>query len=281
MNLKHLIPAFLIVALIFIISCGKDPKVVDEPKVTFSNTSVSNITTSKALATAQLNISGNLQVSEQGFVLDTTANPTVSDLKKKSDSLKVGLFSVQINGLTPNTTYYARAYAIGSDGKTFYGDGVSFNVKAIQLEDNFGGGIVVWLDATGRHGIVAAQQGLNFSSEWGCKGIHVPDTKAEIGSGQANTKAILQTCSNSTKAAKFCDTLTHNGFTDWYLPSKDELSLLYQHRDAIGFNNTERWSSTEGDNANSAWAQPFDPTISAPVQLDKSSIHGVRPVRSF
>lgn len=282
MNLKHLIPAFLITALIFVISCGKDPK-VEEPKITFSNTAVSNVTTSKALATTQLSITGNLQVTEQGFVLSTSENPTVNDLKKKSDTLKTGVFSVQINALMPNTKYYARAYAIASDGKTYYGDGVTFDVKAIKLEDNYGGGIVVWLDATGQHGIVAAQQGLNFSSVWGCKGIHVPNTKAEIGSGQANTKAILETCSNSTKAAKFCDTLTHNGFSDWYLPSKDELSLLYEHRVAIGFSSTtERWSSTEGDDANSAWAQSFDPaTGGAQVQLDKSSEHSVRPVRSF
>ncbi|MEO7802012.1 MAG: DUF1566 domain-containing protein [Ginsengibacter sp.] len=280
MKLKHTLPALLIIIL-FVISCGKDPKVVDEPKVTFSNTSVTNVTSSKALITSQLDISGGLQVTEQGFVLGTAANPTVSDLKKKSDTLKTGTYSLQINALLPNTTYYARAYAIASDGKTYYGDDITISVKGIALEDNFGGGIVVWLDATGQHGIVAAQQGLNFSAEWGCKGTHVPGTLAEIGSGQANTNAILKTCSNTTKAAKFCDTLTLNGFKDWYLPSKDELSLLYEHRAAIGFSNTERWSSTEGDNFNSAWAQPFDPTNGAPLQLDKSTVHGVRPVRSF
>ncbi len=280
MNFKLLLPALFVFSLILVISCGKDPKPNDS-KITFSNTAVNNVTTSKALATSQLTVNGNLQVSEQGFVLDTLQNPTVTSIKKKSDSIKVGVYAVQINNLLPNSKYFAKPYAITSDSKIFYGDEVSFNVRAIQLEDNFGGGIVVWLDASGKHGIVAAQQGLNFSSEWGCKGISVPGTKTEIGSGQANTKAILQTCSNTTKAAKFCDTLTHNGFTDWYLPSKDELALLYEHRIAIGFNSiVERWSSSEAD-ANSAWAQPFDPNANTPVLLDKSTSHAVRPVRSF
>ena len=37
-----------------------------------------------------------------------------------------------------------------------------------------------------------------------------------------------------------------NGFTDWYLPSHDELNLLYQNQSVVGgFINKDYWSSTE------------------------------------
>ncbi len=279
MNLKTVLATLFI--MVAIISCSKDSsKVGNAAGITFSNTSVSNVTTSKALASSQVTLTGSLQVQEQGFVLSTAQNPTVSDLKKKSDSLKTGVYVLQINNLEPGTTYYAKPYVITTDGTIYYGEAVTFNIKPIALEANFGGGIIVWLDPTGKHGIVAAQQGLNFASEWGCTGIDVPGTKTEIGSGQENTRLILQTCSNTTKAAKFCDTLHHNGFSDWYLPSKDELALLYAHRKAIGFNTVERWSSSQSD-VNIAWAQSFDSTAGAPVARDKSSVLGVRPVRSF
>ena len=43
-----------------------------------------------------------------------------------------------------------------------------------------------------------------------------------------------------------CYNSTNNGFSDWYLPSKDELNEIYIHRNILGIpSNFVRWSSSE------------------------------------
>ena len=58
-------------------------------------------------------------------------------------------------------------------------------------------------------------------------------------------------------ALQLCETLNRHGHTDWYLPARDELNVLYTNRSAIGgFMTNPYWSSTE-INSNFAWRQDF------------------------
>ena len=58
-------------------------------------------------------------------------------------------------------------------------------------------------------------------------------------------------------AAKLCDDLVLNGYDDWFLPSKDELNMLYQNRNLIGgFTTGYYYSSSESTNY-TAWTQGF------------------------
>lgn len=247
------------------------------PTDTIINAAITNITTSRALASATLNYAGTDSLTEQGFVVSVTQNPTTANKKFKADTMRVGNFTSKFKELLPSTTYYARAYATAGS-RTFYSEQVAFTIKSVKLEDEFGGGIIVWLDSLGQHGIIAAKQGIGLQGMWGCKGKSIPGLKPEIGAGKANTNIIVNACSTDSIAARLCSRLTYNGYSDWYLPSKDELNLLYQHRVAIGYNAVERWSSTESG-ADSAWAQSFD-TGAAEV-VDKATVLGVRPVRYF
>jgi hypothetical protein len=76
--------------------------------------------------------------------------------------------------------------------------------------------------------------------------------------GEANTTAIVADQGVGPYAAYICDTLTAFGYTDWYLPSKDELNAVYlqQYNIEGGFTTTSYWSSTEY-NYSSAWYQNF------------------------
>ncbi len=80
-------------------------------------------------------------------------------------------------------------------------------------------------------------------------------------------------------AKKACDDLDENGYSDWYLPSKEELHQLYLNRSAVGgFSDDGYWSSTEGS-ASGAWGQGFF----GGDQYDGGKSFGwcVRAVRAF
>jgi hypothetical protein len=59
------------------------------------------------------------------------------------------------------------------------------------------------------------------------------------------------------QAKNECRRLNRLGYDDWYLPSKEELNILYMNKDRIGGFNGWYWSSTESSN-NRAWGQNFN-----------------------
>jgi uncharacterized repeat protein (TIGR02543 family) len=129
------------------------------------------------------------------------------------------------------------------------------------------------------------------SKPWGGYGTEVGDGAQgkAVGTGAANTQAIVAEYGNnepdegrSDYAAKLCDDLDYDGFDDWFLPSRDELDLMYQnlHLEGLGgFASAIYWSSSEYD-ANFAWVQSFVDG----VQLDYFKDRGggrVRAARAF
>lgn len=106
-----------------------------------------------------------------------------------------------------------------------------------------------------------------------------------IGTGQANTTAIVTVQGAGTYAAKICDDLVIGDYSDWFLPSQDELDQMYANLHAApygvgGFTaNSFYWSSTEYDLIN-AGEHYF--LSSSGGLLDKAAgIARVRAVRSF
>jgi hypothetical protein len=85
---------------------------------------------------------------------------------------------------------------------------------------------------------------------------------AEVGNGKLNTQNIMDASVQAAvlaAAARYCDRLQYGGYDDWYLPSKNELGLMYMNLkvDGLGgFGAGWYWSSTEAS-TNGAWAQQF------------------------
>jgi len=102
-----------------------------------------------------------------------------------------------------------------------------------------------------------------------------------IGTGQANTANIIAQAGHTTSAAKLCDDLVVGGYSDWFLPSKDELALMYTELKLYnvgGFTSHYYWSSSEL-NSYDAWVQGF---FGVTQNLhNKNYTNSVRCVRAF
>ena len=85
---------------------------------------ISNITSVTATSGGNVTFDGNSPVTARGVCWSTSQNPTTTD-PHTTDGNNLGTFTSNITNLTPNTTYYVRAYATNDIG-TAYGNEVSF-----------------------------------------------------------------------------------------------------------------------------------------------------------
>lgn len=112
--------------------------------------------------------------------------------------------------------------------------------------------------------------------------IDIKGTGTAIGSGKANTAAIIAAQGSSSYAAMVCRNLSMGGFSDWFLPSKDELNLIYQNLKKLNlgkFGAGWYWSSSE-DSYNIAWGQRFSDGVQNNFNY-KNDRYAVRAVRAF
>ena len=102
-----------------------------------------------------------------------------------------------------------------------------------------------------------------------------------IGTGQQNTADIVAQVGNvaATSAAVYCDEYAYGGFSDWFLPSKDELNELYLNQIIIGGFLSSYYSSSSEFSNDAFWFQSFIDGISNVPY--KNNAYYIRPVRSF
>jgi hypothetical protein len=106
-------------------------------------------------------------------------------------------------------------------------------------------------------------------------------TSTAIGTGYANTSAMIAQINLAYAAGTVARAYQGGGKTDWFLPSKDELNQMYLQRDVLGINafgSMYFWSSSE-DDAGRAWRQSFSyGTQNSSTKLGPASVN---PVRAF
>ena len=139
------------------------------------------------------------------------------------------------------------------------------NNSSLAIGDTHQGGIIFYLDGNGG-GLIAAPYDQG-TFEWGCyQSLVTGADGTTIGTGFQNTIDIVNAnCSpnqnpNNLLAANVCANLTLGGYSDWFLPSIDELYEMYITLHVQGLGNFTNflayWSSTELDSDN-AWYCTF------------------------
>lgn len=159
------------------------------------------------------------------------------------------------------------------------GNVISTTDITLAIGDSYQGGIIFWLDTSGKHGLIAATTDQSTGILW-YNGSYTTTNAVRDGvyAGQYNTERIINNQGTGDYAAQLCANYQGGNYGDWYLPSIYELYLMYLQRTAIGGFVGYYWSSTEYDSTN-AWRYYVDGGTSQ--YSNKGLTYTVRAVRAF
>ena len=258
-------------------------------------------------ATTFAQVGINIETPDASAALDitsTTGGLLVPRMTKDErgfiDTPATGLIVYQTDG-TPGFYYFN-----GNNWAAYYSQAevdaliAALDARITALEpavgDVYQGGIVFYILEEGNtgyvagetHGLIAAVADQSDVIQW-YNGSYVTTgaTGTAVGTGSANTDAIIsvQGGTETSYAAGLARAYTDGTYTDWFLPSIDELNLMYSNigqGSSLGnignFADEYYWSSTENDN-DDAWGQNFD--FGGQDFRNKNFTVNVRAVRAF
>ena len=261
-------------------------------------------------ATTFAQVGINIETPDPSAALDitsTTGGLLVPRMTKDDrgfiDTPATGLMIYQTDG-TPGFYYFN-----GTSWEGYYSQAevdaliAALDARITALEpavgDVYQGGVVFYIFveadagyvAGETHGLIAAVADQSSGIQWrnGNTNQTTGATGTAVGTGSANTDAIIlvQGPVATSYAAGLARAYAAGGYTDWFLPSKDELNLMYSNIGQgsllgnIGnFDDDYYWSSTEHDYSN-AWYMHFDAELAFMAFNVKYYPANVRAVRAF
>lgn len=189
---------------------------------------------------------------------------------------------------------YAWYHAMGGSANYQNKSNSTYRVRAVRdiiaVGNNYQGGTVFYLLQPGdagyvageTHGLIMMTWDLSTGVQWyNGSNTTTGATGSAIGTGNANTNTIVASQGAGTYAAKLCADYSDGTYSDWYLPSIDELSKLYQNRTLMGgYTTTVYWSSTEVSSSN-AYGINFGGAGSSTSVAKSTSTYRIRAIRSF
>jgi len=231
----------------------------------------------------------------------------------KNDDAATGTMAAQTiaSGSSANLTACAfsktgwtfAGWATTSDGTVEYADGASYTMGTADVtlyakwtplyalrDTGPAGGLIFYVKEDGYSDgwmyLEAAPSDQSGGTQWGSYGSSIGGTETSIGTGQSNTTTIVTWLNNNfetDRAAQLCDVLTEGAYSDWFLPSKDELNLMYTNLKVAGVGGFTfwYWSSSEFS-ADNVYVQYFVSGGQGTQPKNATSISiRVRAVRAF
>jgi hypothetical protein len=109
-------------------------------------------------------------------------------------------------------------------------------------------------------------------------------TSYALGDGKKNTQLIVEELRKNKVggAAQYCDDLEYGGYADWFLPSRDELDLIYRNLKEQGlgdFGSDWYWSSSGGVGYDFEYVQKF--SNGQQDTSNRNNTYTVRAIRQF
>ncbi|MCT4139314.1 hypothetical protein HZP65_00995 [Elizabethkingia anophelis] len=197
-------------------------------------------------------VQGETESRTVGFVYSTKSNPTVNDNKITKDIFGSASYEMVLeSGLKPNTIYYVRGFVINRNGEYSYTE-----EKQFRTTGYFGParGYVVYDKGQTTDGwrYLETTSDLSiYNGKWGNTDKSVTETSSDLGKGLGNTERIVLSIPQGECAARTCYNIILNGFSDWFLPSTEELLIAMQSLKSINIYIKGRlWTSTERDRFN-------------------------------
>lgn len=203
---------------------------------------------------------------------------------------------IKDGGLSASTPMLSGYTVIGSDNGIIKKQVVStignLSGSTHYIGEQFGGGVVfhLWLDDYGLENVLIVSNTHIGAANWSNVGSSIGSSARSYFDGLSNSNAIVAQVAHSSSAAKSCLDLISNDQNDWYLPSIDELSLLYQNKfnvnktltNIVGSNvigNVAYWSSTEFSSTDAMY---FNLGFGTLTTINKTTTTMFfRPVRKF
>lgn len=261
-----------------------------------------NIGTTNCVVEGNITDAGQSSVTARGIVYSTSPAPTLDDDLHIASGSGEGSFTTFLSGLEPLTTYYVRAYATNGQG-TAYGEEYSFATQSnviYSIGDEGPAGGIVYYDkgeySDGWRYLEVSPAGWNEGGDdpwgsnfdWGCNETFVGGTSTEVGTGKENTEIILANgCMVAGTPARIAAEADINGYTDWFLPSRDELGAVYENLFYLGANfhytygfSTINYATSSEIDDNGVWDIGLGDGSDL-ASLKTNVTRAVRPIRRF
>ena len=221
---------------------------------------------------------------------------TTIDWSSDNYYLKVGMDATGgTNFLTMGTTQLLSVpYALhAKTAESIVGGGSGGGGFTHYIGEEFGGGVIfhLWKDNTGvEHGLIVDKTDLSTSQVWSNIDATLIGPSAQSSwDGLSNSNAVVGQSGHTSSAAALCLNSTNGGQNDWYLPSVQELNMLWNNYYTVARSLTQisgatqlqpalYWSSTEYVNS-VAWTFFF--SNGSADYSNKVGTGYVRAVRAF
>jgi len=219
-----------LLGLSLMIACKKDKPADNNATIpVLATEAVSEITQTTATAGGGITSDGGALVSARGVCWSMLQNPTVSD-GHTSDGSGIGNFVSHLAGLTPNTPYYARAYATNSAG-TAYGNQQSFITLQLVLDtvSDIDGNIYHVIEIGTQHWFMENLKVTHYRN-----GDAIPMVTADIQWKTLTTGAFCHYDNNPSNTTLYGELYNLYAITDarnicpqgWHIPADTEWTTL-------------------------------------------------------